>query len=156
MLLRVEGHRTELSLIKQYLPAPSPHGCSMRQLREAARACGLSLVGVRLKKSNRAPDQPIVAFLKGGHHGHYVMIRPVGHTGRLLQVLDLDDDPIVLDAIRLYASPEWTGLALIPARPNWVARIGWALLAGTAAWGLASLVVPRLRRRTLRLAEARQ
>jgi hypothetical protein len=82
-------------------------------------------------------------FLARGRHGHYVVLRPVGHTGKLVQVLDPNEEPVVLDAARLYASPEWTGLALVPARPNWTARVVGTI--GAAA--LAVLGVARLARR---------
>lgn len=147
ILLRLEGRPTDLSRLEDGLPAPTPRGYSMRELREAARACGLRLLGVRLPRGDRAPDRPAIVFLKRGPHGHYVVIRPVGHTGKLVQVLDPNREPEVMDASRLYASPEWTGLALVPRRPNWPLRVAGAVLVVSTLVVAGSWLVPRLRRR---------
>jgi Peptidase C39 family len=154
-LFCLEGRPRDLSEIKAHLPVPAPDGYSMMELRDAARACGVNLTGFKLKTSDRAPDRPMLLFLKGIRHGHYVAVRPVGHTGKLVQVLDFNLDPIVVDAGKLCALPEWTGFALVPDRPNWAARIGWTLLAGAVVWGLASLVKPRLHRFACRLLTAK-
>ena len=60
-------------------------------------------------------------FLKSGPEGHFIVVRPVGHTGRLVQVLDGELNPNVGDAEWLFASPSWTGLALVPHRTNYLA-----------------------------------
>jgi hypothetical protein len=121
-LLQLEGRPTDLRRLESHLPVPTPRGYSMGQLRDAAGFCGLELIGVRLRGGARAPDRPALAFLKRGPHGHFVVIRPVGHTGKLVQVIDPSGPIDVTDAANLYASREWTGLALIPARPNWSVR----------------------------------
>lgn len=100
----------------------------MAELREAARACGLTLVGVRLPRSGHAPDRPALVFLEGEDHGHFLVVRPVGHSGKLIQVIDSIGDPVVMDAADLYASNQWTGLALVPVRPNWPLRIAVGLM----------------------------
>ena len=119
-LLRLSGRPTELSVLETRLPLPKAAGYSMLELRNAAYACGLSCAGMRVSKSDRQPAAPILAFLTDGTHGHYVVVRPVGHTGKLVQVLNLNRESVVLDAADLYGSPEWTGLALIPDPPRWL------------------------------------
>ena len=54
----------ELSAIGLHLPAMPPAGYSMLELRDAAKACGLRLSGVRLKDPARELDCPMIVFLK--------------------------------------------------------------------------------------------
>jgi ABC-type bacteriocin/lantibiotic exporter with double-glycine peptidase domain len=126
-LLRLEGHPTDLATLESRLSSPSPRGHSMQQLRDAARSFGLDLIGVRLSKRHGSLDRPALVFLKEGHHGHFLVIRPIGQTGKLIQMLDSNRMPDVVDAADLFASPRWTGLALIPDRPNWSMRAVVAL-----------------------------
>jgi hypothetical protein len=69
------------------------------------------------------------------------VIRPVGHSGKLVQVLDPNRDPEVLDADRLERSRSWTGLALVPRRSS---RSG-QVFAGLLALGAAAAALPVLR-----------
>ena len=144
--LRLNGMPTKLSTLETRLSSPHPEGYSMLELRNAARSCGLNCDGVRMPKNDRQPASAILAFLRLGGHGHFVVVRPIGHTGKLVQVLNLNRSPEVLDAIDLYSSPEWTGLALIPSRPNWLSRIGWALGAGSLAIGFGGWLAKHGRR----------
>ncbi len=122
-LLRLEGRSTELDRLLGILgPSTSP-GRSFLSLRHAARECGLNLEAVALPKTPPSLSGPALAFIKGESEGHFLVVRPVGHTGRLVQVLDGDREPVVLDAESLFASPAWTGLALVPRRTNWAVVI---------------------------------
>jgi hypothetical protein len=105
----------------------------MLELQEAARSHGVDLAGVLLPKNGRALDRPALAFLKVGEHGHYVTIRPVGHSGRLIQVIDPNNGPRVSDVDRLYSAPEWTGLALVPVRHGWITQVALVLAASFIA-----------------------
>ena len=90
-----------------------------------------------LARGDRAPDRPAIAFLERDGHGHYAVVRPVGHSGKLVQIIDAaEGDPIVMDATDLYALRQWTGLALVPRRPNWPFRVA----AGAAAIACFSLI----------------
>ena len=94
----------------------------MRQLREAARGCGLNLEGILSVEKIQAPDRPFLAYLKRGQHGHFVVIRPVGRLGRMVQLFDNDREAEVFDLSELTSSPEWTGLALRPQPPGLVVQ----------------------------------
>ena len=145
-LLALEQQRTDLPRLVASLVPLRPDGYSMRELRHAARNLGLHLDGVK-RSRNLAPDRPMLAYVRRGDHGHFLVVRPIGHTGKLVQVIDANLDPFVMDAAELYASSEWTGLALVPARPYWPAWIA-GVLAGAAALVLAAgWLVPRLRGR---------
>ncbi len=111
-LLRWEGHPVSLEELAASLPPCPSAGYSMKELRDAARAFGVRLEGIQLSGGTKAPDRPALAFLKNGDHGHYVVVRPVGHTGSLVQVADLDLDPSVVEASKLYGSTTWTGMVL--------------------------------------------
>jgi len=144
-LLYLEGRRTDLRRLESVLPSPEPRGYSMKELQSAARACGLNLGGAALGRDDRAIDRPMIVFVRQEGHGHFIVIRPVGHTGRLVQVIDRNRAPDVLDKSDLYSSDGWTGLALIPRRYTWTVPVGWGLAACAVFLGLrGSNVVRRL------------
>jgi hypothetical protein len=147
-LLILEGHPIEPSILLDELGHSLPDGPSMAALRKAASAGGLTLRGVILNREDRAIDRPMIVFLKRSEHGHFQVIRPVGHTGKLAQVIDANLPPFVIDKRALFESPEWTGIALIPLRgPSWPVLIAWAV-AGVYASALFGWIAPQLRRRT--------
>ena len=148
ILLRLEGHAANLNRIERHLPPPQASGYSMSELREAAGACGLSLAGVRLEKQEQAIDRPMVAYFKREGHGHFMVLRPVGHTGKLVQVIDPGETPDVLDKVDLFSSPEWTGFALVPFRTNWASSSLFSFLLITVL-AIATWVVVRLRKARL-------
>ena len=133
LFAHLAGRPSDLETIRRILgPAPAP-GYSMAEIRDAARELGLDLVGVRLSKTDRSLDGPAIVFVKRGDRGHYCAMRPVGFTGRLVQVLDPSSDPEVLDAKDLDATTGWTGLALV-ARPKSWTSLGFgsaAVIAGS-------------------------
>ena len=149
-LLSLEGYPAAPELLVARLRPSSPAGPSLEELRNAAAASGLKLRGVRLNKEERAIDRPMIVFLRRTDHGHFQVVRPVGHTGKLAQVIDPNWPPAVVEKAALFATPEWTGIALIPDRgPGWGIRIAWGLVSGAAVAGLA-WIGPRLRRRIVR------
>lgn len=148
-LLHLEGYPTRLDDLATHLPPPGPKGHSMAQLREAARAMGLKLVGVRLADDPGTLDRPALVYLDRGEHGHFLVIRPVGHSGTLVQVLDSSTLPEVMEVSAFFRTPGWTGQALVPIRVNWARRLR---LVGMGAGVIAGfLVVDRLRSRRRRL-----
>jgi len=122
-LAHIEGFDINLGDLENYLPPPSASGYSLKQLRDAARAFGLGLEGIRSDEKVRAPDCAFIAYLKREPHGHFIVIRPVGTRRRMVQVFDNDHPAEVLDLSDLSRSNEWTGLALRPTRPDWSTRI---------------------------------
>lgn len=134
-LLHIEGRPTSLRRLESILPTPSPRGYSMRELQDAGRARGLNLVGALLSKDTRSINRPMIMYLKQGAHGHFIVVRPVGSSGSLVQILDPNLRPDVIDKADLFAAREWSGLVLMPSRPNWPLRIGWALGACSLAVG---------------------
>jgi hypothetical protein len=109
-------------------------GYSMKQLRAAAAARGLRLSGVRLSKDIGRLGAPALLHFQRQQHGHFVVVLPVGHSGKLVQVLDGERPAVVVYAAEVSHMPGWTGLALVPERPNWLA---WAAGGIALASGLA-------------------
>jgi Peptidase C39 family len=140
-LLRFEGRSADLATISSHLPAMPAAGYSMKDLRDAAGACGTRLVGIRLKGSARELDRPMIAFLA---QGHFVVIRPVGHTGKLVQILDGVDGSEITGKKVVLSSPGWTGLVLVRDRPS---HLTWFFIpvACCGGFGLLLLFRPRLR-----------
>jgi len=143
-LLRFEGRSADpdriVAALNESSPSvvgnSSPQGRSMKDLRDGAARLGLALDGVRWPRGGSIPDRPVIAFLDRKPHGHFIAVRPVGHSGKLVQVFDGEAPPEVIDASRLTALNEWTGLILTSHRSNWSAR-----LAG-GAMGLILIAYP--------------
>lgn len=140
ILLRFEGQAATLGQVEAVLPPATPRGHSLAELRDAARALGLRLEGVRLRPAEVLElDRPMIVHLQRGEVGHYVAVRPVGHTGKLVQLLDNVRDPEVMDASLLLSAREWTGLALVPHRRglgSWL-LVGLTGLSGLGVVGYA-------------------
>lgn len=142
-LLHIEGRPIDLRTLANRLSSPGQDGHSMKALRDTARMSGLELRGVQLKKDPRAIDRPMLVYLKEGGHGHYIVIRPVGHTGTLVQIIDSNRPLEIMDKVDLVASPIWTGLALVPRRANWPARLFGGFFAVTGLCFLLRYCVTR-------------
>lgn len=113
-LMRLEGHNTGLKSLDAALSSKT--NCSLQDLRHAASKISITLTGVSIPKSSMTPDRPFLAFINRGRHGHFVVIRPVGHTGKLVQVLDPNTNPVVVDYSTIVSSANWSGYALVPQR----------------------------------------
>jgi hypothetical protein len=145
-LLLLERYPAGPDAILAHLKPSSSAGYSLEELRDAAGACGLRLRGVRLNKDEGAIDRPMIVFFMRSRNGHYRVIRPVGHTGKLAQVIDPNLPPYVVDKLAMFATPEWTGIALVPdRRPGWPIRIALGLLSGSALAGVAWIGMRRRR-----------
>jgi len=96
-LLQLEGCEADFAQLEAQLPPPKATGYSMKELRDAGRALGLPLIGVRLKNGPRSLDRPAIVHLDQGTHGHFVVLRPLGHTGSLVQLLDVNGPPLDLE-----------------------------------------------------------
>lgn len=113
-LLKLEGHRAELESVISALPARRRDGYSLSELRDAASVFGLDLTGVQLRRRVESIDRTMLMFVRRGEHGHFIVVRPVGHTGRLLQLFDSFNERNLLDVSQLIDSSDWTGYALMP------------------------------------------
>ncbi len=140
-LLRIEGRPVSLAEVARRCGRAEEGGHSLAELGDAAKALGLELRGARLDRASWPIDRPAVAHLSRGPGGvgHFVVVRPVGHSGKLVQVIDGEDSVEVLDFDRLAGSRGWSGVALVPLRgretPFGRAAIAVAaFFAGAGAW----------------------
>ena len=145
-LLKLEGHPCDLRAIEAALPPPRVEGYNMRELKYAAQRCGLSVDGVRLPRDESALDCSAIMFVRCNGHGHYFVVRPVGHTGKLVEIIDSGRNLDVVDYSALRARSEWAGLALIPYRFNLYAWIAGTFAAPFLALSLACRIIPGLHR----------
>jgi hypothetical protein len=78
-----------------------------------------------------------------------VVVRPVGHTGNLVQVLDGIDGAVIIDKKVLLRSSSWTGLVLMRSERN---RLLWVLFLAASLIGVGLLFwfQPRLPGRTIK------
>jgi hypothetical protein len=85
----------------------------------------------------------MLTYFQRDNHGHFAVVRPVGHSGNLVQVIDPFEEPRVLDEKTLREADGWTGFVLVPYRPPWKS---WLIVATTLLLGTA-LIAPALRKR---------
>lgn len=130
VLVKLMDRDATYEAVLQALPPRHPDGYSMMELQTAASKLGLGLSGARLDHGDRLAG-PAIAFVKSGREGHFVVLRPVGTTGRMVQVIDPPDAPEALDLDRLIDSPEWTGRLLIGESRTW----RWVLWIGSICAG---------------------
>ncbi len=142
-LLKLEGRTTDPDQVLSRFPPPRPGGYSMKELRDAARALGLGLDGVFLGKDGAAIDRPVIAFLKVEGRGHFLVVRPVGHSGRLVQVIDSNQPPHVMDRTDLVGSGQWTGLVLAPTRTSPTALIVAGVVVASVVGGSTRVLALR-------------
>ncbi len=140
VLLHLEEKPVSIDRLVSALPAPNPEGYSMAELAATARSLGLPLEGVRFAKGDSRPDKPMIAFLKDARGGHFAVLRPVGTTGTMVQVIDPPYPSWITDYDRLLTAGSWTDRVLLPRAPWWSSpgSVGLVVLAGAAT--LATVV----------------
>lgn len=144
----VEGREIDFDKLAARLPQRR-EGHSMKELRDVARSFGLKLEGLYVGKHASLIDRPMLAFIKdkGAKIEHFLVVRPVGHTGSLVQLIDSNGPPRVIEKVDLVSSYQWTGVVLAPTRTNW-AIVEWSgLLAASAMLSLGLSIARRARRR---------
>jgi len=146
LLARIYGSEATFEDVLEALSdAPDPGGYSMLELRRAARQLGLRLEGVQVKDAVTI-DQPMIVFVNDRGHGHFMVLRPAGHTGRIVQVLDPSTWTVLRDREAVEASASWTGFALAPADPWRSVRRLAGLALGLTGGGLLFVHVRERRR----------
>jgi hypothetical protein len=141
LLLHLEGRPVTVDQVLSKLPAHDPEGYSMAELADASEALGLGLEGVRFAKGDPNPDRPAIAFIKSERGGHFTVLRPIGTTGKMVQVIDPPIPPWTTDYDRLFVDGLWTDRILAP-RPPWyfaLGSTGTLMLAGAAVVAGSSL-----------------
>ncbi len=116
MLLRLQDRAVSMHEVRRALgPGRGAHGHSLGGLAKGSAGFGIPLDAVRLPRNERTITTAAIAFLKRNGVGHYVIVRPAGHSGTLIQVVDpADGQPAVVDYRDLVELPGWTGFALVP------------------------------------------
>jgi hypothetical protein len=78
----------------------------------------VNLTGIRILPKTEVIDRPLLVLLRSDSRGHFVLVRPVGASRRMVQVVDSNREPFITDSARLFAAGDWTGLALAPDRTS--------------------------------------
>ena len=86
----------------------------MADLRAASAQNGVRLRRAKFVKGDGPLDRPAIAFLSLANEGHFVVLRPVGVTGTMVQVLDPPFAPRVVDYKDILSGRQWTGRVLVP------------------------------------------
>lgn len=156
VLLRLEGRPVTIDRLESVLPARHSDGYSMAELAAAARPLGLDLEGVRFAKGDKALDRPAIVFLKDAKGGHFAVLRPVGSTGTMVQVIDPPHAPWIADYDRVLSAKSWTDRILIPRDP-WLRRyaVSLSLMGAVTAIFVSVLLNRRFRKPILTPAHPR-
>lgn len=144
LLLRTLGFDVGVEELERILPPRHPEGYSMAELQAAARAFGLRLRGVRFDREDVPLDRPAIARLDQGTAGHFVLLRPVGRTGTMVQILEPQFAPSITDYGPLISGPAWTGQLLVPT--SRMERLAPYLIASALLAGAFALARPACRR----------
>ena len=94
----------------------------MLDLQTAAAKFDVHLQGVRLDRRSLPLRQPAIAHLKIDGAGHFIVLRPVGSTGTMVQVIEPFHAPRIVDYVDLTRGAAWTGDVLLfdsPADRLW-------------------------------------
>ncbi len=145
ILLHLEGRPVTLDRLLSGLPPRRPDGYSMAELVTAARSLGVDLEGVHFARGDKALTRPAIAFLKQGKGGHFAILRPVGTTGTMVQVIDPPSPPWIADYDRVLAAKPWTGRILVARKPWIVRNVVPLLMAVAGAFLLVAAFRHRLR-----------
>ena len=116
--LALHGKSVPLHVITEKLPTPCPDGFTIKQFRDAIRSLGIKVNGVKIPRQAKALDREMLMLLKHDTHGHYVVIRPVGPSGTLIQIVDGLEPPRVLEKTKLVDGESWTGIVLSTYQDN--------------------------------------
>ena len=140
LLLSLLGHKISIQDVLATLPPNRAQGVSLSDLQASARALGLRLRGVNLDARNIPLTKPAIAFVKLQDSGHFVVLRPVGVTGKIVHDIDPPSAPFIMDYDRLLGGAAWTGRVLIPETAvdrvlSWT-RFGLAIVAATSVLAL--------------------
>ncbi len=119
VLSELEDRHLEVPALFDALPPRHPRGYSMEELMSASDRLGLRLAGIRLVGEDLSIRVPAIFYLEGKPDGHFAVLRPVGVTGKMVQVIDPPLPPRVLDYRQLRAIPGWTGRVLVRREPWW-------------------------------------
>lgn len=125
---KLNGSDVELAALGDLFPDLPSEGHSLATIQGVAARIGVELRGVKLHKHDKALSDLTIAHLDRGEQGHFVVLRPVGASGKWIQIIDPAGQPMILDKQELLESPEWTGMALVrPGRYGQTRRAGRAL-----------------------------
>ena len=147
LLLRLRSAEVELSNLRRILPHTEAHGLSMAEIQEASARYGVPLRGKRIGPDDVPIDRPTIVLLKSGaNSGHFVVLEPVGVSGKKVMILDFPRPAQIVDYADLIAGDAWTGLALAPITP-WERFGPWVMSGSGVGLAIVGLIYPRRRRR---------
>jgi hypothetical protein len=131
LLMKLEGVAVGLNEIQSALPPPHEFGYSMLELQSAGQRCGLNLVGRTFGPAGVPLSGPVIAY-RPGHKpasGHFVVLRPVGSSNTVVQVIDPPYAPRVIDYPALFGGTARPVMILRPTTrfERW-APLAWVLL----------------------------
>lgn len=146
LLLHYKGMNQNIHQVLAALPARNKRGFSMAEISNASAKLGLPLSGELISASQMPPNMPVIAYFRKSENGHFAVLRPVGTTGTMVQLIDPPFAPQIVDYKQLSQSPQWNGKLLVP-RDSWKLPVWtWIVVSTVAVVAfVASLAKPRSR-----------
>jgi hypothetical protein len=144
-LLSLRGRHVDPALIESRLGKRESH--SLAELRDAAASFGLASKGVRIAGKRWTVRLPAIVLMQRRGAGHFAVLRAVGHSGQLVQIIEATYEVAIVDAGALLGSASWTGMALIEVNCWEERRLLLAFVAGSlvVAMGIGSHFYRRMR-----------
>jgi ABC-type bacteriocin/lantibiotic exporter with double-glycine peptidase domain len=142
LLLRLEGRDISYRQVDAALPPANPLGYSMAELRDTAKKLGCEIEGVQQSRKSAPLHRPAIAFFKDAGSGHFAVLRPVGTTGTMVQILDPPRAPQIVDFDRLIHERSWTGRLLLRTEEPFQ-RLIWALVGFVIVFSALRWFAPR-------------
>lgn len=113
--LRFLGKNVTLAEVHAALPPPSSEGHSIAEIQQGAAKLGVTL---RCYQKYHVRE-PAIAFLRFSHSGHFVVLRPIGDSGTLIQMVDPIGEAFTTNWSTVTKYEGWTGVALVRYNPTW-------------------------------------
>ncbi len=140
LFLRLNGLKVSYDDVVAGFGSHHKIGATLADMKQAAGNCGLAVECVRVRA---LPDvrRSIIAYLNPGDRtnaGHYIVVRPIGETGTMVQVISPPSMPRARDRSDLCADPAWTGIVIVPA--NRTSRVPSVLVGVIAVGGVLGVM----------------
>jgi hypothetical protein len=149
LYLQTVSREVPLRKLASEFSPPNRGGHSMYEIARVARRHGVGLTGIALKGRSRTLREPMIAYLKRSDHSHFVVLRPIGTSGELVQVLDPSGGIRSVDYDAFQKIAGWTGMVLVRTKPSLFLRATPWLISSVVGVLVARGVVAMVRRRGL-------
>jgi hypothetical protein len=113
-LFQLEQHPISLERLLASLPKRDPKGYSISELSKCANSNGMNVKAIQLDKNHSRLNRPIIVLYLIRDQGHYLLINPIGISGKLVQTIEYPYPPKIISYQNLFNNLAFTGRAIVP------------------------------------------